>query len=183
MVRVATNESSSGVGYGIEILFRKLALPPCILGDCRVGQPHGVAQDMVFDLQKILDFEGDTGPYCQYTHARACAILRKAKLQKIALKSTIDTASLSEDVEHTLITALSQFPERVQTALNQYRPHIIAQYLLSLSRIFNEFYHKCPCLQEENEKIRNARLVLIDCSRQVLHNGLRLLSITPLEEM
>ncbi|MEM4282742.1 MAG: arginine--tRNA ligase [Candidatus Woesearchaeota archaeon] len=140
-------------------------------------------KDIVFDWDKIIDFEGDTGPYLQYTHARACSILKKAAEQKLNQSANIDFSMLSERVEKKLLKLLASFGSKAEESLVHYKPHIIAQYLLELGRTFNEFYHSCPCLQEKNANRRAARLLLVDCSRQVLKNGLRLLGIAAPQEM
>jgi len=140
-------------------------------------------KDMTFHPEQSISFEGDTGPYVQYTHARACSILRKAETQGINPEKSADFTTLSEDQEFALVQALSEFPQRTEEAAGSYRPHFIAQYLLHLSRAFNEFYHSCPCLKEENKQLANARLLLVDCTRQVIMNGLQLLGIKAPEEM
>lgn len=140
-------------------------------------------KDMTFLPEESISFEGDTGPYLQYTHARACSVLRKAKEQKLVPDLKIDFSLLEQPSEIALVQALSDFPEKTRDACENYRPHIIAQYLLSLGRAFNEFYHACHCLNEENKELAKARLVLIDCTRQVIDNGLNLLGIDAPEEM
>lgn len=140
-------------------------------------------RDVVFDLHRILSFEGDTGPYLQYTHARASSIIRKAAKEKLKPSAKVDVFLLSDDAEIRVIKLLSHFPEKIKESLAQYRPHILAQYLIEFGRAFNEFYHKCPCLQEENKDLKLARLSLIEASRQLLENGLRLLNIPAPMEM
>lgn len=140
-------------------------------------------KDIVFNWEKILDFEGDTAPYLQYTYARASSIVRKAKEQKLTPELNIDFSALQEESERKLVVLASHFAEYVKDALNQYKPHILAQYLLEFGRAFNEFYHKCPCTQEPDINKKKARLLLIECSRQVLKNGLSLLGIKTVEEM
>jgi len=139
-------------------------------------------KDMTFNPEESISFEGDTGPYVQYTHARACSILRKAE-QEIDVHFDADASSLKKKSETALIHELSLLPTKTADACEMYRPHIIAQSLLSISRSFNEFYHACPCIQEKDEKLRNARLLLIDCTRQALANGLAMLGIDALEKM
>jgi arginyl-tRNA synthetase len=134
-------------------------------------------KDMTFNPKESISFEGDTGPYLQYTHARACSILRKAAVSGIEPEPNIIFSLLSESSENELISLLSQFPEKVREACDSYKPHLIAQHLLSIGRAFNEFYHSSPCLQEENESLMLARLLLIDCTRIVLEKGLNLLGI------
>jgi arginyl-tRNA synthetase len=140
-------------------------------------------KDVVFDWDKILDFEGDTGPYLQYTCARACSILRKAKEQKLVPNSKVDFSKLTGGAEQRVIKLLSEFGDKIDEALVHYKPHIVAQYLLELARAFSEFYHASPVLQEADEQTKKARLLLVDCARQVLKNGLSLLGIEAPEEM
>jgi arginyl-tRNA synthetase len=140
-------------------------------------------KDVVFDWDKILDFEGDTGPYLQYTHARACSILRKAKEQKLKLDAKVNFTKLGGNAEQRVIRLLAEFGNRASEALVHYKPHIVCQYLLELARAFSEFYHASPVLQEEDEQTKKARLLLVDCTRQVLKNGLSLLGIEAPEEM
>ncbi|VVB81052.1 Arginine--tRNA ligase [uncultured archaeon] len=137
-------------------------------------------KDVVFDLQRILSFEGDTGPYLMYTHARAASIIKKAKIRA---SKDCDASLLSDPSEQRVIKLMTRFPDKILDALAQYKPHILAQYLIEFGRAFNEFYHKCPCTQEKDKNVQLARLSLIECSRQLLENGLRLLGITAPSEM
>ncbi len=135
-------------------------------------------RDMVFNPEESLQFEGETGPYVQYTHARACSILRKAG----KLPSTADFSLLRTAEEKRLVSLLTQFPEIVHEAAATYRLHILCRYLLDLSQLFNEFYHSSPVISGD-KPLMNARLLLLNAVRQVLENGLTLLSIDALEEM
>lgn len=134
--------------------------------------------DITFDWKKVLDFEGDTAPYVQYTHARACAILRKAGKGK----GKTNYSLLKEPEEVELVKALGRLPEVVQKSAEEYKPHHVAKYLLDVCHLFNEFYHKHQVLVEE-EKLRTARLSLVSATKQVLANGLYLLGIKAPEEM
>ncbi len=138
-------------------------------------------KDVVFDLQRILSFEGDTGPYLMYTHARAASILRKAG--KLKPSKDADVFLLQDPAEQRVVKLMAGFQAKINDALMQYKPHILGQYLIELGRAFNEFYHKCPCLQEKNADLQLARLSLIEACRQVLENGLRLLGIKAPSEM
>ncbi len=140
-------------------------------------------KDIVFDVNRFLDFEGDTGPYLQYTYARASSIMRKAKEKKMSVSTKVKFDSLKEPSEAKLVTLLTEYPQAVSDALRQYKPHILAQYLITVGRAFNEFYHACPCMQETDAEKQKARLLLIDCTRTVLRNGLSLLGISVPEEM
>ncbi len=140
-------------------------------------------KDIIFDINRFLDFEGDTGPYLQYTYARASSIIRKAKEKKLMVTTKVKFDALTEPTEQHVITLLSEFPRHVAAALREHKPHILAQYLLLVGRAFNEFYHACPALKETDLEKQKARLLLIDCVRTVLRNGLGLLGITAPEEM
>jgi arginyl-tRNA synthetase len=137
-------------------------------------------KDVVFDVKRILSFEGDTGPYMMYTHARAASIIRKVK-QKPSREA--DVFLLKDPTEQCVLKLLAKFPDAVSEALKQYKPHLVSQYLIELGRAFNEFYHKCPCSQEKDKDLQLARLSLIEASRQVIENGLHLLGITATPEM
>jgi arginyl-tRNA synthetase len=155
---------------------RKVAVGAIFLGDLLNDR----VKDVVFDIGRILSFEGDTGPYLMYTHARAASILRKVKRKP---SKDADFSLLKDPAEQRVIKLLSRFHCAINDSLLQYRPHILAQYLIEFGRAFNEFYHKCPCMQEKNKNLQLARLSLIEASRQIIENGLRLLGIEAPFEM
>jgi len=135
-------------------------------------------KNVIFDWQHALSFEGETSPYIQYAYARISSILKKHK--KINLKA--DLKLLKEKEEIGLIKLLSNFPDLVNKATADLRPHLIAVYLYSLAQKFNEYYHIHQILKSGKE-IRDARILLISTLRQVLKNGLNLLGIEVLEKM
>lgn len=137
-------------------------------------------KNVIFDWDTALNFEGETGPYIQYTYARAKSILRKAK----KVPSKADYCLLSADSEKKLLVALSAFPDAVKSAEQHYRPTDIAQHILDIAQAFNEFYHSCQCLSDCIEpKLRDARLLLVSSTAIVLKTGLSLLGIDVLEKM
>jgi len=139
-------------------------------------------KEMIFNPEESISFEGETGPYIQYTHARSCSILKKAK-KEITLKNTeLDYSLLKEKEEQAIIRLMYDFPLQAAKAAEQHKPHLIANYLISLSQAFNEFYHVHQVISED-KKLMQARLLLVDSVRQVLENGLNLLGIHAPEEM
>jgi arginyl-tRNA synthetase len=136
-------------------------------------------RDMTYDPKESISFEGETGPYLQYTHARICSILEKTD-SKIA--KNIDFSLLKEKVELNLINNLFMFKQIVQDAAEQYKPSLISRYLLDLTQLFNEFYHSCPVLKAD-ENLKNVRLMLIAKTKDVIKDGLYLLGIDAPEKM
>ncbi len=133
-----------------------------------------------FDLESITRFEGDTGPYLQYTHARASSILRKAghDIKAQDVKNMANT--LEDEKEIKIIMKLAEFPQIVKKASDEMKPHQIASYLLSLSSIFNEYYHSTKVIGSDKEK---ERLALVKAVKIVVRNALNLLGIDAPEEM
>lgn len=132
-------------------------------------------KDVSFSWKNALNFEGDTGPYLQYSYARASSILKKSrKKQKSELKY------IPEAQETELIKKLSQFPEIVSHAGKECNPAIIAVYAIELAQIFSEFYHSCPVINSEQEEFR---LALVEALRVVMKQSLFLLGIEVMEEM
>ena len=145
----------------------------------RVSQEKNV----IFDWDQSLSFEGDSGPYIQYAYARICSIFEKfGKERGKKIAQEISYSALSEGEDFNLIKTLANFPAVVEEAATQYKPHIIATFLLDLARVTNEFYHACPVLQEK-ESVRDARLALLECTKKVLKTGLNLLGIQEIEKM
>lgn len=135
---------------------------------------------MVFDWSKALDFERQTASYIQYSHARACSILRKAVeegMPDLDFRGELCTAE-----ERKLVMILSKLPYFIQRVIKELRPNVFAEYLLSVASTFNDFYRLHPVLRAESE-LRMHRLAIVDATRIVLRNGLELLGIEPLERM
>jgi len=136
-------------------------------------------KDIIFKWEEAINFEGNSAPFIQYSHARACSILKKAgKLEK-----DIDANKLKHNSEISLIKKLSEFPLIINESCLSCRPHLISTYLFELASKFNQFYRDCPVIAEKDEKTKNARTVIVDATRIVLNNGLDILGIVAPKEM
>lgn len=129
-----------------------------------------------FDLEEVVRFEGDTGPYVQYTNARAQSILRKANKE-----ISMDNLNLNDDWSFAVAKALADFPAIVEKASEKFEPSIIAKYALDLSKKFNKYYANVRILDEDDQL--NARLALVQATSIVLTEALRLLGVNAPKEM
>ena len=140
---------------------------------------HNRRSDIEFRWNEALSFEGNTGPYIQYTYARLKSILRKTNLVVGPLSKTI----IMSKAERQLAVLVSRFDETLEDSLADYMPNILANYLYGLAQKANEFYHLHPVLQESDEEKKQFRLVLISKISETLKKGLYLLGIDSPEEM
>lgn len=134
-----------------------------------------------FSWDDVLNFEGTTGPYVQYTYARAKSILRKSNVE--IENQSICYATLTDDITFELIKVLSGYEEAVRNAADRYEPSIIARYIISVASSFNKFYHECAILREEDEKIKLARLSLINVVQKIINEACSLLGMECPNEM
>ena len=138
----------------------------------------------VFNWKEALDFEKQGAPYIQYSHARACSILEKAKEEAAWEPSTeIEPSLLVEDTEIDLIKKMAMFDNIIDIGARELKPHVLAIYARELADAFNQFYRFVPVIAAEDEKVRAARLALVDCARIVLANSLDTLGIAAPESM
>jgi len=138
-----------------------------------------------FKWDEVLSFEGTTGPYVQYTYARAKSILRKSGIpydSGLADDYGIDYKYLTDDATYALVKTLSGYEAAVQLAAERYEPSVVARYIISVAGAFNKFYHECPILTA-NEEEKQARLALTDAVQKVLKNACSLLGMECPEEM
>ena len=133
-----------------------------------------------FSWKEVLNFDGTTGPYVQYTYARAKSVLRK--YGKPVETGNINYAVLTDDVAYPLIKILSGYEDAVVTAAEKYEPSVVARYVIALATAFNRFYHDCPVLQA-TEKEKMARLYLTNLVQKVLRDACELLGMECPEEM
>ncbi len=164
----------------LDVRARKIALAAIFYGDLKNARENNI----VFDVDRFLAFEGDTGPYLLYSYARASSIIRKA----VAFKKDegirnwvlgIRKREL-ESEEIRLLKKIDGLGEVVQKAYDNLAPNLVANYCFELAQIFNEFYHSCPVLGSNEEGFR---LKLVDAFRVTLGKGLSLLGIETIEEM
>lgn len=138
---------------------------------------------MLFNPKESIDFNGNTGPFIQYTHARICSILRKAGEQGLSCRvSEFPEVELSAK-EIRLVKLLNIFPAKVAEGAASYAPSVIANYAYDLAKEFNQYYHETPILKEEDDAVLQARLVLIDTLARVLRTAMGILGITLPERM
>ncbi|XP_044724546.1 tRNA synthetases class I (R) domain-containing protein [Hirsutella rhossiliensis] len=134
-----------------------------------------------FDLQRMTSFEGDTGPYLQYAHARLCSITRKAGLTEENLTSA-DLSLLTEPMAIDLVRVVGQWPDVVQNTLKTLEPTTILGYLFKMTHVLSTSYGHLRIVGSEHE-VMKARMALYDAARVVLYNGMKLLGLSPLERM
>jgi len=137
-------------------------------------------KDVVFSWEEALNFEGETGPYVQYAHARACSVLRKANggesIEGPDAPDESVAALLVHPAERATLRDLALLPERILQAQEKLEPSILARHLIDLAQSFNRFYHDCPILVAEAD-VRTARLALVKSVQLALRTGLGLLGV------
>ena len=141
-------------------------------------------KDYVFSWDKVLNFDGETGPYVQYTHARASSVLRNASAEELAAVSAgdLDWSCLESDSAYALVKLLYRVPETVIEAADKYEPSIVTRHLVDIAQAFNKFYHDEHILVDDrNEKL--AKLALVLAAKTVIANCLGLLGIKAPERM
>ena len=138
---------------------------------------------MLFDPKESIDFNGNTGPFIQYTHARIKSVLRKAKDAGNSIPTAIDTKMPLSAKELDLVKLIDLYPETVQVAAEQLSPAIIANYAYDLAKEFNQFYHDSPMVKEPDAKIREMRLALSQEIASIIKSAMGLLGIEVPEQM
>ena len=134
-------------------------------------------RDINFMMEDALSFDGNTGPYAQYTYARTCSVLEKA-----GSEAKMTDAPLSE-LEFELAKTVSLFPERVSAAISEYEPSIVTRYILDLCASFNRFYHDCKIVSCEDEALRASRIALTRATNRVLKTALGLICMQSPEKI
>ncbi len=128
-------------------------------------------KDINFIMEDALSFEGNTGPYVQYTYARTCSLLEKTDGQPHA------GGQVTAPEESALLKTLSLYPEKFQQALEEYEPSVIARYILDICAAFNRFYHECQILSAQDAQVRDFRIALVSATRSVLGSAFDLICL------
>ena len=135
-------------------------------------------KDINFMLEDALSYDGNTGPYVQYTYARTCSVLSKA-----ADVDHIGEYAATTSEEHELLRVLSIFPERIQAAIENYEPFYVTRYILDLAAAFNRFYHNCGILTESDPKVVRTRVALTAATKSVLGKSFELICMKKTEQI
>ena len=144
---------------------------------------NNIIKDIQFSWERVLDFQGETGPYVQYTHARACSLIKRAGIDlNNLINLEIDDEVISNDMVLAVAKELAAFKDVIQAAADSYEPSLVARYAVDLAQAFNKFYNECPILVED-EKVKNARLAVVIATKFTLKNALGLLGIMAPEQM
>lgn len=157
---------------------RSVALAALKFGDLI----HDRQTDIVFRMDEVLDFEGKTGPYIQYTYARIWSILRKASYDPFEARDTALIGRMSSELRDIAVI-IARFPSIVLQVAECKKPNLLADHVFLLAQKLNTFYAKYPVLKESDDGVRKMRLLVLASGAQVLENGLRLLGITAPREM
>ncbi len=135
-------------------------------------------RDVHFKWEKVLNFDGMSAPYIQYTYARSKSIWRKAQLDP----TDADLSCLTDDISYELTKKLALYPDIVKDAAYKFEPYIIARYTYNLATLFNKFYHECNILNAD-DNTKKARIVLVTAIQKVIRDSMSLLGIECPEEM
>ncbi len=144
---------------------------------------HNIIKDIQFSWERALNFDGETGPYVQYTHARACSVLKRAEIDPATPNfGDIDYQVLTDPASMAAIKIIADFPRIIEEAANKYEPSFIARYLVDVAQAFNKFYHDNSILVDDVD-IKKARLALVVSVKYILESGLSLIGIKAPEQM
>ncbi|PHV70614.1 arginine--tRNA ligase [Sporanaerobium hydrogeniformans] len=144
---------------------------------------NNIIKDIQFSWERVLNFDGETGPYVQYTHARACSVLKKANINLNQIPQLdIDYSIISDEASIGVIKELAVFEQTIREAAHKYEPSYIARYAVDLAQAFNKFYHDNAILVEDH-KVRDSRLAIVVAVKYVIKNALFLLGIEAPSQM
>ena len=162
------DETAKQVGIGA-VIFQELS--------------NGRIKDYVFSWDKVLNFEGETGPYVQYTHARSCSVLRNAGVSNPdEMLQGVDFKLITTDSAYALTKLIYRFPEIVIEAAERYEPSIVTRHIVDIAQAFNRFYHDEHILVPDPAE-KKAKVLLVYAAMQTIRNGLKLLGMETPEKM
>ena len=130
-------------------------------------------------MEDALSFDGNTGPYAQYTYARSCGILEKAA----SIDASATAPVITSNEEADLLKVLSKFNEAVKDAIKEYEPSVITRYIIDVCTSFNKFYHNCQIVSAEDESVRNTRIRLTNAVKTVLGSAFGLICMKKTEKI
>ena len=136
-------------------------------------------KDINFTMEDALNFDGNTGPYVQYTYARTCSVLNRAEKEAV----NVQPAPVTTEEESALLKTLARFEEKVLTALSEYEPSIITRYILDIATAYNRFYHNCPILNAEDPAVKAMRIRLTEAANIVLGSAFSLICLKKTEKV
>jgi arginyl-tRNA synthetase len=140
---------------------------------------NGRERDIVFDWKEMLSFEGETGPYVQYTYARGKSIIRKAG----EIAAEVDYSRLNTKEEFELVKLLESFQKSILLSIDKLEPSIVTRHIIEIAKAFNKFYNSHSILNSEDDQLKSTRLKMVEATCQVINNGLSLLGIEVVEKM
>ena len=135
-------------------------------------------KDINFNLEDALSFDGNTGPYVQYTYARACSVLEKVKDAELG-----DDTVITCEEEATLLKTIAQYEEKVLTAIRDYEPSVITRFILDVAVAFNKFYHECRIANEGDARVKATRIKLTEATKHVLGSAFSLICLKKTERI
>ena len=142
---------------------------------------NGRERDIIFTWKDMLDFEGESGPYAQYSYARGRSILRKADASDISYENA-DFGLLTSKDEYALIKVINRYGDVIREAAEKYEPCVVTRYIIELAQHFNKFYNNCNIMKTEGE-LQKARLALVDAACSCLKTALNLIGVDVVEQM
>lgn len=163
----------------IDTLSKQIGIGALVFNDLKTNK----IKDVVFDLDEILRFDGETGPYVQYTYVRTKSILEKANFDIGSIDiDSIDFELLKEEESIDLVKLLNKFPEVIKRAAVEYEPSILSRYLIDVASLFSRFYNNNQVITDD-EKLKNVRCILVYATGIVIKKGLRILGIEAPDKM
>jgi arginyl-tRNA synthetase len=166
----------------IETIADQVAIGALVFADLSTDP----AKDLEFDVDRVISFEGETGPYLQYAHTRCLSILRKSEMSLDQIRQiplTVLQDQIQTQEELRLLGTLARFPEALERTLDLRKPSMLTSYLIDVTRDFGLFYRECKVVNPENPDLTSARLALVLAAKTVLSLGLDLLGIPKPEKM